>query len=160
MQKNLNIEKIIFKVVQMKFLAMHITNQKLSFDTFTVQNIFMEHDILMIFGIKENLIILTHTMYCCLLLQIYLCYWWLLLCSRVINHGCFKYCWLTGPKLVLLIVLTSISKCAKMHFFINYSKMWKEKLNWYEQNLMIVFSSRIWEDPKSIWSFNGRKMSV
>ncbi len=24
-QKNLNIEKIIFKVVQMKFLAMHIT---------------------------------------------------------------------------------------------------------------------------------------
>ncbi len=30
-QKNLNIEKIIFKVVQMKFLAMHITNQKLRF---------------------------------------------------------------------------------------------------------------------------------
>ncbi len=25
--KNLNIEKIIFKVVQMKFLAMHINNQ-------------------------------------------------------------------------------------------------------------------------------------
>ncbi len=68
MQKNLNIEKITFKVVQMKFLAMHITNQKLSFDIFTVgnvQNIFMEHDlnILMIFGIKEKWIILTHTMY-------------------------------------------------------------------------------------------------
>ncbi len=47
MQKNLNIEKIAFKVVQMKFLAMHITNQKLSFEIFTVgnvQNIFMEHD--------------------------------------------------------------------------------------------------------------------
>ncbi len=47
-QKNLNIEKIIFKVVQMKFLAMHITNQKLSIDIFTVgnlQNIFMEHDL-------------------------------------------------------------------------------------------------------------------
>ncbi len=47
-QKNLNIEKIAFKVVQMKFLAMHITNQKLSFDIFTVgnlQNIFMEHDL-------------------------------------------------------------------------------------------------------------------
>ncbi len=29
-EKNLNIEKIIFKVVQMKFLAMHINNQKLS----------------------------------------------------------------------------------------------------------------------------------
>ncbi len=36
-KKNLNIEKIIFKVVQMKLLAMHITNQKLSFDIFTVQ---------------------------------------------------------------------------------------------------------------------------
>ncbi len=41
---------------------MHITNQKLSFDIFTVGNllnIFMEHDlnILMIFGIKEKLII-------------------------------------------------------------------------------------------------------
>ncbi len=42
------IEKIAFKVVLMKFLAMHITNQKLSFDIFTVgnlQNIFMEHDL-------------------------------------------------------------------------------------------------------------------
>ncbi len=29
-KKNLNIEKIIFKVVQMKFLAMHITNNKIS----------------------------------------------------------------------------------------------------------------------------------
>ncbi len=38
MQKNLNIEKITFKVVQMKFLAMHITNQTLSFDIFTVGN--------------------------------------------------------------------------------------------------------------------------
>ncbi len=50
-QKNLNIEKIIFKVVQMKFLAMHITNQKLSFDIFAVgnlQNIFMEHDLYLI----------------------------------------------------------------------------------------------------------------
>ncbi len=56
MQQNLNIEKIIFKVVQIKFL-MHITNQKCSFDIFTIVNslnIFMEHDlnILMIFGIK------------------------------------------------------------------------------------------------------------
>ncbi len=51
MQKNLIIEKIIFKVVQMKFLVMHIANQKLSFDIFTVrnlQNIFMEHDLYLI----------------------------------------------------------------------------------------------------------------
>ncbi len=40
MQKNLNIEKKLFS-------AMHITNQKLSFDIFTryLQNIFMEHDL-------------------------------------------------------------------------------------------------------------------
>ncbi len=46
--KKLNIEKIAFRVVLMKSLAMHITNQKLSFDTFMVgnlQNIFMEHDL-------------------------------------------------------------------------------------------------------------------
>ncbi len=56
MQTNLNIEKIAFKVVQMKFLAMYITNQKLRFDIFTVihlLNIFMEHDILMSFGINK-----------------------------------------------------------------------------------------------------------
>ncbi len=41
-------KKFTFKVVQKKFLAMHFTNQKLSFDIFTVvhlQNIFMEHDL-------------------------------------------------------------------------------------------------------------------
>ncbi len=49
--ENLNTEKIPFKVVQMKLLAMHITKQKLSFDIFTVrnlQNIFMEHDLYLI----------------------------------------------------------------------------------------------------------------
>ncbi len=46
---------------------MHVTNQQLSFNIFmvgNVQNVFMEHDlnILMIFGIKERFVILTHTM--------------------------------------------------------------------------------------------------
>ncbi len=43
MQKNLNIEKM---ENGKKFLAMHVTIQKLSFDIFMVgnlQNIFMEH---------------------------------------------------------------------------------------------------------------------
>ncbi len=50
-QKNLNIEQIAFKVVQIKSLAKHITNQNRSFDIFTVgnlQNIFMEHDLYLI----------------------------------------------------------------------------------------------------------------
>ncbi len=33
-QKNLNIEKIAFKVVHMKVFEMHITNQKLSLDIY------------------------------------------------------------------------------------------------------------------------------
>ncbi len=49
-KKYIYIEKITFKVVQMKFLAMHITNKKLS-DIFTegnLQNIFMKHDLYLI----------------------------------------------------------------------------------------------------------------
>ncbi len=49
--KNLNIEKITFKIVQIKFLAMHITNQKLRFGMFTVENVlntFIEHNLYLI----------------------------------------------------------------------------------------------------------------
>ncbi len=38
-KKNLNIEKISFKVFQIKFLAMHITNQKLRLNIFMVRNV-------------------------------------------------------------------------------------------------------------------------
>ncbi len=51
MQQIKNIEKIAFKVVQMRFLAMHITNHKLTFDILMVihlLNIFMEHVIYLI----------------------------------------------------------------------------------------------------------------
>ncbi len=51
MQKYQNIEKIAFKVVQVKSVPMHITNQKLGFDIFGVgnlQNIFMDHDLYLI----------------------------------------------------------------------------------------------------------------
>ncbi len=48
----INIEKITFKVVQIKFLAMHINNQKIRFYIFktvgNLQNIFMEHDLYLI----------------------------------------------------------------------------------------------------------------
>ncbi len=47
-QKYQNIEKIAFKVVQIKSLAMHIPNKKISLYIFTVynlQNIFKEHDL-------------------------------------------------------------------------------------------------------------------
>ncbi len=50
-EKNQNTEKIAFIFVQIKFLGMLITNQKLSFIIFTVgnvQNIFMEHDLYLI----------------------------------------------------------------------------------------------------------------
>ncbi len=50
-RKNLNIEKIAFKFVQMKFLAMRITKPKLSVNIFTVgnlPNIFMEHHLYLI----------------------------------------------------------------------------------------------------------------
>ncbi len=49
--KKWNIEKIALKVVQIRFLPIHITNQKLRFDIVTVgnlQNILMEDDLYLI----------------------------------------------------------------------------------------------------------------
>ncbi len=49
--KNKNIEKLTFKVSQVKSIAMYITDEKFSFYIFTVgnlQNIFMEHDLYLI----------------------------------------------------------------------------------------------------------------
>ncbi len=68
MQKKSKYLKITFKMVLMKFLAMHITNKKRSYDIYiytvgNAQNIFIEHD-------PEKKTILTHTMYCWLFLQI------------------------------------------------------------------------------------------
>ncbi len=68
-QTNQNIEKITLKFDPIKFLALHITNQKFSFYIFkvgNVLNIFMEHDLYL-------LIILNRTICFWLLLQLYLC---------------------------------------------------------------------------------------
>ncbi len=61
-------EKITFKVVQIKFLAMHITNQ-ISFDIFIYHGTCSLLNILMNFDIKEISITLTHTIGYC-----YTCY--------------------------------------------------------------------------------------
>ncbi len=42
------IEKIVFTVVQIKFLAMHITNKKNIYMVGNLQNILMKHDLYLI----------------------------------------------------------------------------------------------------------------
>ncbi len=76
MQTNLKIEKMAFKVVQIMFLTMHITNQKLRFDIFTVVNL-QTSSWNMIFTLYPNdlwykIVFTVQTVYLWLLPQIYL----------------------------------------------------------------------------------------
>ncbi len=71
MQKNLHIEKIIFKVVQIKFLAMHINNKNM-FMIGNVLNIFIIlisndfwHKIKMYNVEPYNVLFYTHAAYDC-----------------------------------------------------------------------------------------------
>ncbi len=81
----------------------------------------------------EILMILTHTIYCWLLLQIYLCYLWLGLCSRVTyvsqtgvfgQNICFNWVWLNCLRHYKMSVLLM---CFFMPTFVPWY-MWGESL--------------------------------
>ncbi len=108
------IDKIALKVVQMKFLAMHVTNPQLRFDVFTVgnlQNIFMEHEL-------------------CLNSNDFWHYKWIIWPTQCSISYCYKYTrasydWFCGPQkthTVLFKCLGQSNVFARKHLFTEVQK--------------------------------------
>ncbi len=106
--KNLNIDNIFFKIVQMKFLPMHITNQKTSFYIFTVENvlnILMEYDLYLI----SQQIRIFHKTNTFFFVNCWPSYVHLLYMYSILGRGsfCFNYClnsaWHEGDQFVALL---------------------------------------------------------
>ncbi len=106
--KNRNIDNIFFKIVQMKFLPMHITNQKTSFYIFTVENvlnILMEYDLYLI----SHQIRILHKTNTFFFVNCWPSYVHLLYMYSILGRGpfCFNYClnsaWHGGDQFVALL---------------------------------------------------------